>query len=57
MRRALELLLGSLLLLATCGCGSSAPAGPPNLTADEEREILERMNQVQGQEAQVPQPE
>lgn len=56
MRHMVVVLLGSLLL-AGGGCGSSAPAGPPTLTADEEREILERMNQVQGQEAHVPQPE
>jgi hypothetical protein len=51
------ILLSLLLLLAACGCGSPAPVGPPNLTADEEREILEGLNQVQSQEAQIPQPE
>jgi hypothetical protein len=43
------------LLLATgCGGGSSGPVKPPQLSADQEKAIMDRVNQTQQQEGAAP---
>jgi hypothetical protein len=45
-----------LVCVVGCGGGSSGPVKPPQLSADQEKAIMDRVNQTQQQEGAAPAP-